>query len=139
MTAPFSHSIRVGWGDCDPAAIAFTGRLPWFALEAIEAWWEHHFDGDGWYQLNIDHNLGTPFVNMNIDFRSPVTPRHSLDCSVQPIKFGYSSVTFEVKGRQQRRICFEGQFTAVFVVADRFKKTSIPPHIKAVLEANLKP
>ena len=34
----FVHEIRVGWGDCDPAKIAYTGRLPAFALEAIDAW-----------------------------------------------------------------------------------------------------
>ena len=38
---PFVHFVRVGWGDCDPARIAFTGRLAAFALEAIDAWWEH--------------------------------------------------------------------------------------------------
>ena len=43
----FAHSVRIGWGDCDPAKIAYTGRLPWFALEAINAWWEDKFDGDG--------------------------------------------------------------------------------------------
>ena len=31
------HVIRVTWGDCDPARIAYTGRLPVFALEAIDA------------------------------------------------------------------------------------------------------
>lgn len=32
------HDIRVTWGDFDPARIACTGRLPWFALDAINAW-----------------------------------------------------------------------------------------------------
>jgi 4-hydroxybenzoyl-CoA thioesterase len=35
--APFVHRIRVRWADCDPASIAYTGQLPRFALEAIEA------------------------------------------------------------------------------------------------------
>ena len=26
------HKINVTWGDCDPARIVYTGRLPWFAL-----------------------------------------------------------------------------------------------------------
>lgn len=78
----FVYEIRVGWGDCDPARIAYTGRLPAFALEAIDAWWEHHLDGDGWYQMELDRGTGTPFVHMSIDFRSPVTPRHRLMCEV---------------------------------------------------------
>jgi 4-hydroxybenzoyl-CoA thioesterase len=75
----FTHTIRVGWGDCDPARIAYTGRLPAFALEAIDAWWEHHLGG-GWYQMELDHGIGTPFVHMSLDFRAPVTPRHRLEC-----------------------------------------------------------
>ena len=46
----FVHAIRVGWADCDPARIAFTGRIPYFALEAIDAWWEHTVGLD-WYRL----------------------------------------------------------------------------------------
>ena len=74
-TENFVHEINVTWGDCDPAQIAYTARLPYFALDAINAWWEAHFDGDGWFQLQIDRNIGTPFVNLSMDFRSPVTPR----------------------------------------------------------------
>lgn len=61
----------------NPTDGALPARLPWFALDAINAWWEHHFDGDGWFQMELDHNVGTPFVDMSLDFCSPVTPRHS--------------------------------------------------------------
>lgn len=33
---PFVWQRRVGFGDCDPAQIAYTGRIPDFALEAID-------------------------------------------------------------------------------------------------------
>ena len=46
-----AHEIRVTWGDCDPARIAYTGRLPWFALDAINAWWEEQLGGDGWFEM----------------------------------------------------------------------------------------
>jgi hypothetical protein len=36
QTKTFTHAIRVGWADCDPARIAYTGRIPYFALEAID-------------------------------------------------------------------------------------------------------
>ena len=50
---PFVYKIRVGWADCDPAFIAYTAKIPGFALEAIDAWWEQKI-GYGWFQLNID-------------------------------------------------------------------------------------
>ncbi|HAV08094.1 MAG TPA: acyl-CoA thioesterase, partial [Rhodobacteraceae bacterium] len=117
---PYTHEIRVTWGDCDPARIAYTARIPWFALDAINAWWEHHLGGDGWFQMELDRNLGTPFVNMNIDFRAPITPRHRLVCDVAPSRLGDTSISFRVNGFQDGILCFEGRFTCVFIVANTF-------------------
>lgn len=124
--APFVHTIHVSWGDCDPARIAYTARLPAFALEAINGWWEAHFNGDGWFQMEIDHNIGTPFVSMGLEFRSPVTPRHRLLCETYPTRLGTKSITFAVKGRQDDVLCFEGTFTCVFTIADAFKSRPAP-------------
>jgi 4-hydroxybenzoyl-CoA thioesterase len=132
----FEHEIRVTWGDCDPAKIVYTGKLPWFALEAINAWWEHH-GGAGWYQMELDQNVGTPFVNMTLNFRAPVTPRHRLICRVWPNRLGETSVGFHVEGRQDGRICFEGDFVSVFIVADEFRKSSPPQPIRDIVEAHL--
>lgn len=135
---PFEHEIRVTWGDCDPARIAYTARIPWFALDAINAWWEHHA-GDGWFQMELDQNVGTPFVSMKIDFRSPVTPRHRLICKVWPNRLGETSVGFHVDGMQDGKLCFEGDFVSVFIVADEFRKAPPPEHIRAIVESHLIP
>ncbi|MGR3367092.1 MAG: acyl-CoA thioesterase [Sagittula sp.] len=136
MGQPFEHEIRVTWGDCDPARIAYTARIPWFALDAINAWWEEKL-GDGWFQMELDRGVGTPFVNMTIDFRSPVTPRHRLICAVRPVRLGETSVSFEVLGRQDDVLCFEGRFTCVFIDAPTFRKAPPPEDIRAVVEAHL--
>jgi len=136
---PYTHEIRVTWGDCDPARIAYTARIPWFALDAINAWWEHHLGGDGWFQMELDRNLGTPFVNMNIDFRAPITPRHRLVCDVAPSRLGDTSISFRVNGFQDGILCFEGRFTCVFIVANTFHKTRPPPEIAEMLRALLEP
>lgn len=133
-TTGFAHEIRVAWGDCDPARIAYTGRIPNWALDAIDAWWEHHLGGDGWYQMELDRNLGTPFVHMSLDFRAPVTPRHRLMCAVAPVRLGTSSIEFRVVGRQGGVLCFEGRFVCVFIVADRFRSQPAPPDIRAIVE-----
>lgn len=134
----FAHEIRVTWGDCDPAQIAYTGRIPWFALDAINAWWEHHL-GDGWFQMELDRNLGTPFVHMSLDFRAPITPRHRLICHVAPTRLGETSISFRVDGYQADTLCFEGRFTCVFVVARAFRKTRPPADIAATIAPLLEP
>jgi len=133
----YRHEIRVTWADCDPAKIAYTGRIPNWALDAINGWWEAHLDGDGWYQMELDRGYGTPFVNMQLDFRSPITPRHRLICEVQPVRLGDRSVTFRVEGFQDDTLCFEGEFTSVFIVAAEFRSRSAPEEVRAIIEPML--
>ena len=128
----FFHEIQVRWADCDPAKIAFTGNIPGFALEAIDAWWEHVL-GEDWFRLNVDQNVGTPFVHMSLDFRAPVTPRHILKCKVEPLRLGESSIRFRVVGYQQDTLCFEGEFVEVFVEAESFVKTGVPAKFRSAL------
>lgn len=114
---PFVHTIRVNWSDCDPANIAFTGRIPYFALESIDAWWEE-YTGIEWFKLNVDMNIGTPFVHLSVNFRAPITPRHKLVCEVSLLRLGTRSVRHGVKGFQNGVLCFEGEFVSTFVIAD---------------------
>lgn len=132
----YRHEIRVTWGDCDPAQIAYTGRLPWFALDAINGWWEDRL-GEGWFQMELDRNLGTPFVNMSLDFRAPVTPRHRLVCHVWPCRLGQTSIRFAVAAEQAGRVCFEGRFTCVFIDAKAFAKRVPPDAVRALVLAHL--
>lgn len=132
----FRHEIRVSWGDCDPARIVYTGRLPAMSLEGINAWWETHL-GDGWYQMEIDRNMGTPFVHMSLDFKSPVTPRHRLILHVWPERLGRTSIDFRVDGEQDGVLCFSGAFTCVFTVADTFRKAPPPDAIRSLVERHL--
>lgn len=134
---PYEHVIRVAWGDCDPANIVYTGRIPWFALDAINAWWEHH-TGSGWYQFELDRDMGTPFVSMKLDFRSPITPRHRLICKVWPNRLGTTSVGFRVLGFQDDTLCFEGEFVSVFTQASAFTKAPPPDDIRQIVERYLK-
>ncbi|BCH20337.1 acyl-CoA thioesterase [Mesorhizobium sp. L-8-3] len=134
----FEHEIRVTWGDCDPARIVYTARIPSFALDAINAWWED-VGGAGWYQMELDHNVGTPFVHMSLDFRAPVTPRHRLVCRVWPNRLGESSVGFRVDGYQNGELCFEGRFVCVFTIADAFRKSPPPVQIRDLVASHLVP
>ena len=138
MSDIYEHEIRVTWGDCDPAKIAYTARLPWFALDAINGWWEEK-TGDGWFQMELDRGFGTPFVNMNMDFKRPVTPRHRLICKTWPVYLGNTSVRWAVDGYQDDKLCFSGRFTNVFIKAPDFVKQPPPDHIRALVQAHLIP
>lgn len=133
----FEHRINVTWGDCDPARIVYTGRLPWFALDAINGWWQDKLGGDGWFQMEIHRNVGTPFVRIEMDIMHPVTPRHDLICYVWPERLGETSITFRVEAEQDRKLCFSTRTVSVFTVADAFKKRVPPEEITNVVTAHL--
>ena len=128
------HPLKVSWGDCDPANIVYTGRLTGLALEAINAWWEAQLDGDGWFQMELDRNIGTPFVRLEMEFMHPVTPRHTLECHVWPVKLGTTSIAFRVDGEQNDRLCFSFRSINVFTQADSFEKRTPPEQIRQVVE-----
>lgn len=135
---PFLHRVKVRWADCDPADIAYTGRLPALALEAIEAWWEHR-TGFDWYRINHDRGIGTPFVHMSLDFRAPVTPRHLLDCEVMLVKLGNRSITHAVRASQNGVPCFTGEFVAVIVDAPTFTPRTLPDDLFAAIAGQRPP
>jgi len=115
---PFVHRRTVAWGDTDSAAIVYTARFLDYMLEAIEALMRERAGAD-WYRLNVDENIGTPFVNVGLDFKSPVTPREPLDIRVLVARIGRSSVTYAVQGSgaESGVLKFTGSATSVFVTA----------------------
>lgn len=136
--AHYTHEIRVTWGDCDPARIVYTARLPAFALDAIDGFWEDLLGGDaGFFANELDRGFGTPFVHMDLDFRAPVTPRHRLICTVDVLRLGATSITFRVTGSQDGVLCWEGTFVCVFTKPPAIAKAPPPDAVRAAVEALL--
>ena len=123
---PHRHQIVIGWGDCDPAQIAYTANIPAWGLRAIESWYKACL-GVNWFEINLDLGIGTPFVQLGFDFQSPVVARAPLDCSVFVTRVGRRSLAHLVEGSQDGRLCFTGHTTAAFVAAGRLVSIAIPP------------
>ena len=124
---PFVHRIAVTWADMDAAAIAYTGRFSYWALEAIEMFMRERIAAD-WYEISIDRQIGTPFVNMNINFRSPVTPRERLQIEVIVTNTGESAVTCQLvaRGDKTNKYRFDAEATFVFANNHPMKRIPIP-------------
>ncbi|KAB2849568.1 MAG: acyl-CoA thioesterase [Hyphomicrobiaceae bacterium] len=142
-TRPFVHRLRPQWGDTDPARMVYTGRYPDFALRAIDAWFLARAGAD-FYRLNTEWGIGTPFVRLECDFRSPLTPRDIVEIEVSVERAGEKSLTFAVRGLNagSGRLAFEGRFVCVCVKFEdqsRQDAKSIPldPRIRAAAEADL--
>lgn len=132
---PFVHTRRIRFGECDPAGIAYTGRFLDFALDAVESFFTDRL-GASFYEFNADQGIGTPFVHVEMDFRSPLTPRDTLATEVRLARLGGSSLTFVTLGRVGERLCFEGRLVCAFVATrgEAMKPIPVPDPIRALLE-----
>ncbi|NVJ93285.1 MAG: acyl-CoA thioesterase [Methylocystaceae bacterium] len=131
---PFIHSRHIKWGDTDAALIAYTVRFFDYCMEAIEDWFREVCETD-WYVLNMDRKTGTPFVNVNMDFFAPLTPRHRLNTHVLIEKLGTASLSFCLKGMRSDDVqAFEARFTCCFVNNQKMTPLSIPDDIRQKIE-----
>ena len=133
------YERTVAFGDCDPAGILYTPRALDYCLEAIDEFWKSILEGRGWYEMNVDLDRGTPFVNVNINFRSPITARFPLQVSTELTKVGSSSVTFEVATFQEGRLCFQASLTSVLVVKSQMKKVESDDWLRRALTNSFSP
>jgi len=130
---PFIHDIDIKWGDCDPAQIAYTGNIPSWGLAAIEQWYKA-CTGHDWYGFNMDLGISTPFVHLDCDFTSPITPRAVLSCHVYVTRIGNASLAHYVEGMQDDRLCFTGNYVCAFADARKMKTIPIPNRIRSNIE-----
>jgi len=123
--AVFVHRRRISWGETDAARIAYTARFLDFAMEAIEAWFYDRL-GQSFYEFNVDEGIGTPFVRVELDFRSPLTPRDVLETEVLLHRLGRSSLHIGVAGRVGKRLAYEGRLVCAFVDVGSGRMRPIP-------------
>lgn len=133
-TEAFTHTRRITWGETDAARIGYTARFLDFAMEAVERWFQERL-GTGWYEMNVDEGIGTPFVHVRMDFRSPVTPRDTLTSTVRLARLGGSSLRFAVVGRVGERLVYEAELVCAFVDTARMKPIPAPDRYRPALEA----
>lgn len=132
---PFVAVFPIDWADLDPAQIAYTGRLPDFAVRAVDRWMVAQLGG-GFFGLTRDYGIDTPFVHLSVDFTSPVTAEGDLACTVHVAEVGRTSAGFRVVARQGERECFSARLVAVFINQVAFEPAPIPPNVRATLEAH---
>lgn len=111
---PFVHAIAPYRAEADPAGIVYTARFTDYALRAIDAWMIDRI-GAGFYRMNTEWGIGTPFVHTECDLRAPARPGEALNISVFVERIGRTSLTFTVEGHGAERglLHFEGRFVCV--------------------------
>ena len=99
--APYIHWRTISFGDTDAAGIVYTTRFTDYCMDASEFWFREYLDCD-WYEININHGMGTPVVHMELDFTASLIGGDKLAVAVRVAKISRSTVTLEFDGLRKR-------------------------------------
>lgn len=132
----YRYSYHMGFGDCDPAGITYTGALVNAALRAIDRFLSDVTDGRGWYAMSVGMGAGMPFAHLDVDFGLPVRGDADLDFTVEVTRLGQTSIGFRATGWQKGQRCFSMNSINVFV-SGKEGTQPLPDWLRAALAPHL--
>lgn len=131
----YSHTrtVRIEWGDCDPAGIIFNARYFEIFDASTAALFESALGINKRQMLKAFNSAGIPLVRTEARFVKP--PRFGDDVSIESrIAFGRSSFGVEHRVRLDGELCAEASEVRVWVVPDGNGGIKSRPVPHAVLE-----
>jgi len=127
---PYVQKRIPKWSETDSAQIVYTARFVDYAMDAIEGWFRDVLGVD-WFLMNTELDMGTPFVKIEMEFKSPLTPHDELEVRVLVDRLGSSSFTFDVVGtRNGNQTSFESTFVCSLVKKSTMKSINIPGDLR---------
>jgi acyl-CoA thioesterase FadM len=131
---PYAQKRVPKWSETDSAQIIYTTRFVDYAMDALEGWFRDVLRVD-WFRMNTELDLGTPFVKIEMDIKSPLTPRDELEVRVLVDRMGRSSLSFNVVGvRNGDQTSFESLFVCSMVKKSTMRSISIPDDLRKRIE-----
>ena len=139
MSLRATMTVRVEWGDCDPARIVFyPNYFRWFDIAC-----RHLFEtvGGGWEQLFDAHGaVGIPLVAASSRFHSPARFGDVLEIESRVDGWTQKAFTVAHVVRNGGEVSVEGEETRCWCVADpddpqRLRAAPIPEAVLALFEA----
>ena len=124
------YPIRVRWGDCDPAGIAYTAHFfDWFH-QAMESWFDTVLKHP-YADLILKQRVGFPNVHTEADFQLPCRLGEDLVLDLRLGKLGTSSFRLDFEVRSGSLVKATGTSTCVVVrLGEEISKMPIPTDLR---------
>ena len=120
---PFSHELRVRYGECDPQGIVFNANyLAYFDVAFTELWRE----AIGPWEAMVERGYDVVVAEANLRFRAPARFDDVIALGARVGEMGVTSLRLELDIRRDGELLVEGRLRQVFVDARTFGKTEIP-------------
>jgi acyl-CoA thioester hydrolase len=127
---PFSHELRVRYGECDPQGIVFNANyLAYFDVAVTELWRA----AIGPWQAMVERGYDVVVAEANLRFRAPARFDDVIALGARVAELGTTSLRLELDIRRDGELLVEGRLRQVFVDARTFAKTEIPDWAREAL------
>jgi acyl-CoA thioester hydrolase len=127
---PFSHELRVRYGECDPQGLVFNANyLLYFDVAFTEMWRA----AVGPWQDMVERGIDAVVAEANLRFRSPARFDDELRLPVQIVRLGATAITTEIDVLRGEELLLEGRLRHVCVSTDTWRKTAIPEWVRGGL------
>jgi 4-hydroxybenzoyl-CoA thioesterase len=133
---PFFWTVKVRFGDVDPAGVVYYPRFMHYFHVAFEEFMEERvripYD-----DLVEKERIGFPTVRVDAEFTGPVKHGDELSMRVWTSRIGGASVAFEFEAFKGDDSVAKARLTKVALDLSRWKPIMIPKKIRAILERYL--
>jgi acyl-CoA thioester hydrolase len=130
VPAPFSHELRVRYGECDPKGIVFNANyLLYFDVAFTELW---RCAVGPWQEL-VEQGIDAVVAEATLRFRSPARFDDVLALQVQIAELAEASMTTAISVVRDGEVLVEGRLRHVFVDTATWRRTEIPDWIRSRL------
>ena len=113
----FKTSVKVRFGDVDPAGIVYFPRIYEYLHEAFEDVWEQHV-GERYYQMIQEERRGFPLVHSEVDFKGPLRFGDEVSIVITCTHLGRSSTGLRYRLYVGDRLCVEARQVTACVDLD---------------------
>jgi acyl-CoA thioester hydrolase len=129
--APFVHTLRVRYGECDAQGVVFNAHYLAYFDVAITELWRAAF---GSYEAMTDRGVDIVVAEAHLRFRAPARFDQQLTLEVSIARLGQTSIVTQYVIRHDGQTLVEGSLRHVLVDLPALTKTEIPDWVRAGLE-----
>jgi len=136
MSRPFTHALRVRYGECDPQGVVFNANFfMYFDVALTELWRE----ALGSYTDMTASGTDMVVAEARARYLAPAVFDDELEIEVLVTHLGTTSMLTRMSVRRGATEVVAGEMRHVFVDVEHGTKTAIPEDIRRGLERHLAP
>jgi acyl-CoA thioester hydrolase len=131
VAAPFVHTLRVRYGECDAQALVFNANyLLYYDVAFTELWRE----AVGPWMEMVERGVDVVVAEARLSFRAPARFDDEIDLRLTLVRLGTTSLATQLEIVRADELLVEGTLRHVCVDAHTWRKTELPDWMRSGLE-----